>query len=439
MIYKSLILTVFFSLTIFSNGFTASAQQLNTDDTWLDKPLVNWNGRENNLPSPLEKPADDSVMMKRCSEQIRKPLNAAEKAVEKKGWKLYGASQRYAATEVFLALSSFDGMCRPLGFQAFVYSKGRFAGTLSPVPMNSRTDGSLIDVRLASPTRISVEFARYSMVDPLCCPSRISYLGYNLKGADAPNLTPIDVRTSVICRTDVPLESDSGNEMNSLDGEHWILSKIGEKNINADKPFIEFDRVNMRISGDSGCNRFSGGFTVSGSGLKFSPIISTKRACINADANLLETIFLQILGETTRFEIQGDTLNLYKDDKLTLVFKANSDNAEQNTPSVTGTVRYLQRIALPPGAIIKVQLLDVSKADAEAEIIAEQTINANGKQVPFDFDLRYDPNLINKKNRYVIHAEIFQNGKLQFTSTQAYPVITNGNGNKVKVVVIQVL
>ncbi len=325
MIYKSLILTVFFSLTMISNTFTASAQQINTADSWLDKPLVNWNGQGNDLPNPLKKPADDSVMMKRCSEQIRQPLNAVEKSVVKKGWKLYGASQRYAATEIFWAMSSFDGMCRPLGFQAFVYRDGKFAGTLSPVPMNSRTDASLIDVRLASPTRILAEFSRYNMVDALCCPSKISYLGFNLKGDKTPNLMPIDVRTSAKCQTNLPLEnnSNSNNEMKSIYGKRWVLTKIGEKSLSGDKPFIEFERENMRASGDAGCNRFSGGFTVSGSSLNFSPIAATKRACANADANRLESAFLQVLDETTRFEIQDDTLKFYANDKLIMMFRAN--------------------------------------------------------------------------------------------------------------------
>jgi heat shock protein HslJ len=44
--------------------------------------------------------------------------------------------------------------------------------------------------------------------------------------------------------------------------------------------------------------------------------------------------------------------------------------------TVTRTVTYLQRIALPPNAVIKVTLEDVSLADAPANILAEKEIPA---------------------------------------------------------------
>jgi putative lipoprotein len=95
-------------------------------------------------------------------------------------------------------------------------------------------------------------------------------------------------------------------------------------------------------------------------------------------------------------------------------------------PLVTGTVTYLQRSALPPTAVIEVQLQDVSKMDAPAEVISTQTIEAQGKQVPFRYILKYDPAQIDPAHRYAVRATIKDGAKLLFTSTQAYPVITNG-------------
>ena len=96
-------------------------------------------------------------------------------------------------------------------------------------------------------------------------------------------------------------------------------------------------------------------------------------------------------------------------------------------PLVTGTVTYLQRSTLPPTAVIEVQLQDVSKMDAPAEVISSmQTIVAQGKQVPFRYILKYDPAQIDPAHRYAVRATIKDGDKLLFTSTQAYPVITNG-------------
>jgi hypothetical protein len=61
---------------------------------------------------------------------------------------------------------------------------------------------------------------------------------------------------------------------------------------------------------------------------------------------------------------------------------------------VTGTATYLQRIALPPNAVMTVRIEDGSKADAPAEVIGEQVIETKGAQVPIPFAVSYDPGKI---------------------------------------------
>jgi putative lipoprotein len=109
------------------------------------------------------------------------------------------------------------------------------------------------------------------------------------------------------------------------------------------------------------------------------------------------------------------------------------------TATVTGTVTYRQRIALPPNAVVKVRLQDVSRADAPAILLDEQTIPTNGKQVPFPFTLNYNPSQIKPNHSYAVSAQIFIDGKLRWTSTTRNAVITNGNPtNNVTVMVNQV-
>lgn len=107
----------------------------------------------------------------------------------------------------------------------------------------------------------------------------------------------------------------------------------------------------------------------------------------------------------------------------------------EKTSRVTGTVSYRQRIALTPDAVVEVKLLDVSKAGARAVTIAEQTIKPAGRQVPIDFDLQYDPKLIKPRGRYTLRVRILEGGRLRFTNTQAYPVITGGHSSNVNVIV----
>jgi len=97
-----------------------------------------------------------------------------------------------------------------------------------------------------------------------------------------------------------------------------------------------------------------------------------------------------------------------------------------STVRVTGTVTYRERIALPPTALIKVQLVDVSRADAPALVLGEQVITAGGRHVPFSFAIAYDPVRIDQRMSYAVSARIEDDGRLRFISDQRYAVITRG-------------
>ncbi|HUN63218.1 MAG TPA: YbaY family lipoprotein [Candidatus Sulfotelmatobacter sp.] len=108
-------------------------------------------------------------------------------------------------------------------------------------------------------------------------------------------------------------------------------------------------------------------------------------------------------------------------------------NAE--TGKVTGTVTYLQRMALPPNAVIEVKLQDVSLADAPAKVIAEQTYLMGQRQVPVPFALNFDSAKIDPKHTYSVSARITVDGKLRFTTDTSYPVLTAGKPAQIEIVV----
>ncbi len=102
---------------------------------------------------------------------------------------------------------------------------------------------------------------------------------------------------------------------------------------------------------------------------------------------------------------------------------------------VTGTVTHLQRIALSSGAIVTVTLVDISRKDAPAIVLAQQVINTGGKQAPFAFELAYDLASIDARFTYAVQARITgADGRLIFVSDTVYPVITRGNPNRVDLV-----
>ena|GEM_PF-843733 len=107
---------------------------------------------------------------------------------------------------------------------------------------------------------------------------------------------------------------------------------------------------------------------------------------------------------------------------------------ENAQSTVTGTVSYRQRIALPPTATVEVVLADVSRADAPAVEIGKQVIKPT-TQVPIAFSLSYDPAKIDSTHTYAVRASIMLDGKLWFSTTERYAVITQGNPTKVDILV----
>ena len=106
--------------------------------------------------------------------------------------------------------------------------------------------------------------------------------------------------------------------------------------------------------------------------------------------------------------------------------------------SVTGTVSYNERLALTPGANLIVELRDTSYADADAEVIATQTI-ADPGQVPIKFSVAYDPGRIESRNVYSVSARIVESdGRLAFINDTAYDVLTHGNPNRVDMLLVLV-
>lgn len=89
--------------------------------------------------------------------------------------------------------------------------------------------------------------------------------------------------------------------------------------------------------------------------------------------------------------------------------------------SVRGEVIYRERIALPPSAVLSVQLADVSLADAPATIIGEQEVKPAG-QVPISFEIKFDPSVIRSQMTYALQARITVDDKLLFISDMRHQV-----------------
>ncbi len=108
----------------------------------------------------------------------------------------------------------------------------------------------------------------------------------------------------------------------------------------------------------------------------------------------------------------------------------------QGTNSVTGTATYRERIALPPDAVFEATLEDVSRAGAPADIIGHTRLEKPG-QPPFKFSIQYDPARIVESRTYSVRARVTAGGNLMFITDQAYPVLTQGRGSQVAMMIMR--
>lgn len=95
--------------------------------------------------------------------------------------------------------------------------------------------------------------------------------------------------------------------------------------------------------------------------------------------------------------------------------------------SLRGTVSFRERMALPPGAIVEVKLLDISLADAPSRTIAETRVS--GRRIPAPWTLRFDSRRIDPRHSYALQARITHRGQLLFITTERHSVFTGGPDN----------
>jgi hypothetical protein len=177
-------------LTILSGlvGLVSPAPTVAQQGGWLDQqPLVNWN--RPGMPIPTPQPVTPGGLQStptdwppQCFSQLRHAETPEDHQLMAKGWYLAQPYQAGYGIKVIPAQASFDGMCRPWGYNYFVFVDGVFAGTIAPEPMNSRLDGSATSVSFFGPSeRMFATFQRYTPQDPLCCPSAQTTVQYSIQ------------------------------------------------------------------------------------------------------------------------------------------------------------------------------------------------------------------------------------------------------------------
>ncbi len=121
------------ALLVAASTAFGSPRSARADGAWLDQqPLPAWNQAGQSVPKAVP-PATPEPINPRCLENPRQPASGEERQVTAAGWRLIGEPRVGPGLTVVGGNTAFDGMCRPLAFQAFVFVDGLYAGTLSPL------------------------------------------------------------------------------------------------------------------------------------------------------------------------------------------------------------------------------------------------------------------------------------------------------------------
>lgn len=114
----------------------------------------------------------------------------------------------------------------------------------------------------------------------------------------------------------------ANNPQQQLEGR-WVLTLFtpGDKQFaeifGQRQPELQFQTSDNKVSGSTGCNRFSGSYAAEGTAFRFSPNMAlTKMACPNYDENN----FLSTMNAVNRYHIRNGQLDLLQDSTLLMTF-----------------------------------------------------------------------------------------------------------------------
>lgn len=249
--------------------------------SWLDEATpAAWNAPGRSIPAA---PRIEDAIDARCRETSRPPELEADERLRAQGWDPVGPYHGGWQVLVVQATAGYDGMCRPRQYQAFVFVRGAFAGTLAPDPMDSRSDGALARVSLQGENRLTAEYLRYAQSDALCCPSQTTSVVFEIAGEE-PVVRPVSASTTSVSDAGAS-EEPAATPSSRLAGTAWQLVAFeggdGTKLIPDDraKYTIAFG-ADGRVSARIDCNRGSGTWESQGPGhIAFGPLALTRAMC----------------------------------------------------------------------------------------------------------------------------------------------------------------
>jgi heat shock protein HslJ len=123
--------------------------------------------------------------------------------------------------------------------------------------------------------------------------------------------------------TNAPAPPAATGQGAMLESTEWSLLELdGKTAIGAgQRPLtLKLDPAAKRAAGFAGCNQYSGSYELSGTSLKFGPMVMTKMAC--SEAMDTESAYAEALGKVTGWRITGGNLELLAGETVVAKYRA---------------------------------------------------------------------------------------------------------------------
>ncbi len=147
-----------------------------------------------------------------------------------------------------------------------------------------------------------------------------------LTGCTSQPVPPVPVATPVVT-TAVPVATVTPGISSSFPtGVNWRLFSYsdgigGMANVIGEQPVTALFRSDGTVTGSSGCNQYTAGYTTSGSSIQVTNGSSTGMACIPAVMGQ-ESRYILLMANATTYSVNGDTMVFFdRSGKATLAYK----------------------------------------------------------------------------------------------------------------------
>ena len=149
----------------------------------------------------------------------------------------------------------------------------------------------------------------------------------------------------------IMLTACGGSSPNDLAGTTWVLTGFNQNRpIEGTQLTIEFE--DGQVSGNTGCNLYSGSYQVNGEAISFGALAWTERGCVDPEGVMQqERTYMELLGAAERCELEDGELRIFTDSQGSLTFERQGDasnTSSQPSPNPPTSTAEAIEPTVPP-------------------------------------------------------------------------------------------